>query len=625
MPDRSSSDAARPPGDRQAHIRQRILRRFKQGDLARAYDLCTDALRGAPDDLWLRHRAVLCLIRSGALERAEEAYRRYRLAEALYDEDCLSLGARLLKARALEAQPEDFVELAGRAARKYADVFEQTRGHYPAINAATMHLLAGEKTASEQYARAVLSSEFAAEPAGGEEAYYQMASRAEAHLLLGDLGGAHGALRAAIARDPENLIAHATTIQQFRLVLAARGRTAGWLSELEPPRPCHFAGHMFRRGDAGIGAAEEARLVEQIEAAIQGQRVGSVFGAMAAGADVLIAETALRSGHELHAVLPLPVGPFIDASVRPLGQDWVRRCEQCLGEATSIHELATDRRDLSPMHLRFASDVAMGLARIRAGVLATEPAQILVWDGAEQATGTAGDARRWAAAGLAQHVIPFETRHRYRPDSPLAARPGHSEFSSVLRAMIFVDVRGSTTIADDDVPAFVEDVLGGLARRVAGLDPAPVYSDSWGDGIFLAFETVTAAARAATELLNEFSGIDLQALGLPQTLALRIGGHFGPVHEGQDRFQKRPSLFGGQVALASRIEGVAVPGSIFVSAPFAALLAMSEGHQFRCEYMGPRQVDPLLPEVPLFSLREVAPGSVAAGDWVRSDCSAQPA
>ena len=70
-------------------MRERILERFNQGDLARAYDLCQDGLHDSPGDIWLQHRAVLCLIRSGALERAATAYHDYRLAEVRHDEDCL--------------------------------------------------------------------------------------------------------------------------------------------------------------------------------------------------------------------------------------------------------------------------------------------------------------------------------------------------------------------------------------------------------------------------------------------------------------------------------------------------------------------------------------------------------
>jgi class 3 adenylate cyclase/tetratricopeptide (TPR) repeat protein len=602
-------------------VKTAIIDSFNRGDLSRAYDLCVLALRETPDDLWLRHRAVLCLVRSGALERAEEEYLNFRLSEAQFDEDCLALGARLFKARTLEASPAEFGTLAGLAAAKYADVFTQTGGHYPGINAASMHFLAGDLEQARHRARQVLNvCSTLTDGLTPEESYYRLASQAEAHLLLGDQGAAHIALRAAVALDPENRLAHATTIQQMRLILMAQDRTAAWLTEIEPPRPCHFAGHLFRPGD------HESGLVSEIDAALEHENIGSAFGAIAAGSDILIAESLRRLGGELHIVLPLPVGAFIDASVAPFGVDWVRRCEACLGEASSIQELTTGRRRLTAPHVRFASDVAMGLARIRADVLATKPVQLLVWDGTttQGPHGTAHDARIWKAAGLPQATLSFPAENRVSPQ-PLDGDLERSiDGHSVLRAMIFVDVRGSTMIADDDVPIFVEQVLGRLADTCAKLETTPVYSDSWGDGLFLAFEDVLAAADAAHQLRTAFSELDLEALGLPDALALRIGGHFGPIHEGQDRVQNRVSLFGRHVALASRIEGVAVPGSILVSAPFAALLAMSDSGGYRSEYVGQKQIDPLLPEIPVYSLRAVVAGSVAAQRMERSIRSAEP-
>ncbi len=180
-------------------MRQIILERFNQGDLARAYDLCLAALAQQPDDGWFKHRAVLCLVRSGALERAELDFRHFRLSEASHDEDSLALGARLSKSMALEASAGQVAPLAAVAADQYHRIFSETGGHYPGINAATLYLLAGDRQRSDSLAREVLASCRSASPADAEEAYYRLASQAEAHLLLGDTGAAHLALRSAIA------------------------------------------------------------------------------------------------------------------------------------------------------------------------------------------------------------------------------------------------------------------------------------------------------------------------------------------------------------------------------------------------------------------------------------------
>tara|TARA_R110001606_G_scaffold21065_4_gene74686 strand:- start:1507 stop:3327 length:1821 start_codon:yes stop_codon:yes gene_type:complete len=598
-------------------MRQIILERFNQGDLARAYDLCLAALAQQPDDGWFKHRAVLCLVRSGALERAELDFRHFRLSEASHDEDSLALGARLSKSMALEASAGQVAPLAAVAADQYHRIFSETGGHYPGINAATLYLLAGDWQRSDSLAREVLASCRSASPADAEEAYYRLASQAEAHLLLGDTGAAHLALRSAIACDRGNSMAHATTIRQLRLVMRLLQLPLPWLREMEPARPCHFAGHLFHAAPCadGVGPAREAGLACAVAAAFEQENIGPCYGAIAAGADIMVAEVAIERGNELHLVLPVPVNVFIDASVRPLGGDWVKRCEACLSSAAAILEVTTDRKLLSGQHIRFASEVAMGLARMRASALATSPVQLLVADLSPSVDpfGTAHDRNVWQEAGLRQIQVPVTGLDRYRGDN-LGGADTDPDFRQVLRAMLFIDVCGSSTVADDLVPVFVKSIMSVLAQVCETIEPAPMHANSWGDGLFLAFHGVDEAARAADTLRRAFLAIDLEALGLPEHLALRIGGHYGPVHEGDDPLRKAPTLFGGQVAVASRIERATLPGSIFVSTPFAAALAMASGTEFRCEYVGQTQIDALMPQIGMFSLRAVAANCPAALD-----------
>lgn len=609
-------------------MRERILERFNQGDLARAYDLCQDGLHDSPGDIWLQHRAVLCLIRSGALERAATAYHDYRLAEVRHDEDCLAIGARLAKALTLETSGFEFARRARDSARKYADVHTRTGGHYPAVNAASMFMLAGEPGPAETYARHVLFGGFDGADGSAEQAYYRHASQAEAYLLLGDLSAARSTLRHAFRQDPDNHLAHATTLRQLRLLVGVLGLDADWLTELEPPRPTHFAGHIFGQGqgDGQLDPGQENRLRDVVDAMLSRHHVGPVHGALAAGSDIVVAEAALAHGCELNVVLPVPVPVFMEASVRPFGDAWVRRFEACLDRAEKVVELTTDRRILSAAALNFASLVAMGLARMRADVLATAPLQLLVAEapGMEPVAGfgTLHDGEVWAGCGLEQVRIDYPGVRDPNPGKPLPAADLEPGFKPVMRAMLFLDIAGSSAVPDDRVPHFVQTVLKPLARCCDRLAEPAVHADSWGDGMFLAFETVEQAARAAEALRQAFVAINMRDLQLPASLGLRIAGHLGPVHEGEDPLQKRPSLFGGQVAVAARIEAVTVPGSIFVSEAFAAALAMSSD-AFRSEYVGQIRIDALMPEYRLYALRALPLNAAANLRRSRSARAAQ--
>ena len=99
------------------------LRQIKEierhGTLIAAYDLVQDALRQFPDDLGLRHRAVLILARGGATAEAERSYRGFGLDAVTDHEDIVALGGRLLKDRALAADGKDRLWLLDAAIGKY--------------------------------------------------------------------------------------------------------------------------------------------------------------------------------------------------------------------------------------------------------------------------------------------------------------------------------------------------------------------------------------------------------------------------------------------------------------------------------------------------------------------------
>lgn len=593
---------------------------YREGDLARAYELCRTSLAVEPEDVWTQHRAVLCLIKSGALERAWTLFNEFGLNRAVQDEDCLSIAARLHKARAFEVSGEGMPALAREAADRYANVFSQTCGHYPAINAASLYLAAGEPDRARSWARRVLDMRrYPQTEHCGEAAYYRGASEAEAYLLLGDVNAARLSLVEAISKDPGNLLAQATTRGQLRWVSAQLGLADDAISWPALPRPLHYAGHLFEQ-DA-LGSEGQIKLTQALNAFFDQYPTGPAFGALAAGADILVAEAVLRCDRPLHLVLPVPVDVFLQASVSPYGEAWLRRAHDVLDQASEVLELSSDRRILSPTNLNFASNVAMGLARMRADLLATRPLQLLLCDpappeAAAMAFGTHRDAATWQEAGLEQCRVEFKRKPLAAPskltDSVEQASLNAEGFVPAMRAMLFVDVANSTVVPDDRVSVFVSQVLGALVESLEKLERSPNYRDSWGDGLFLAFEHAGEAAAAATRLQQVFAGIDQNALGLPESLELRIGAHFGPVHLGEDPLQKRLAPFGAQVAIASRVERAALPGAIFTTEAFAAVLTMEEMARFKCEYIGRRTIDRNLPEMPLYALRAIAADSLDA-------------
>src|SRR3954447_4672708 len=298
-----------------------------------AFDLADRALREYPDDLWLRHRAVLALARAGSTGEATRRFVEYGL-KGVADEDVAALEARIAKDAAL-AQHDVLLRRrdAATSAHLYETIFRDTGGYYPAVNAATMYLIGGQPQLAETLAGEAL------EAVGADDAsYYAHATVAEAELLRGNVDSARAALERAAAHADGDFAALATTRRQLRLVCQSSGVQSGVLDVLASPGVVHFCGH--RIAAAGKPGRFVAEREDEIRAAIRTQieqrKPGFAYGALASGADILWAEALLGAGAELHVVLPFSDQEFIKTSVEDSGAGWVDRFKRCRDAATSV-------------------------------------------------------------------------------------------------------------------------------------------------------------------------------------------------------------------------------------------------------------------------------------------------
>ena len=72
----------------------------RRGELLSAVDVAEQGLAELPEELPLKHRAVLALARAGATDEAAKRFERYGLAKSK-EEDIAALGARIAKDLAL--------------------------------------------------------------------------------------------------------------------------------------------------------------------------------------------------------------------------------------------------------------------------------------------------------------------------------------------------------------------------------------------------------------------------------------------------------------------------------------------------------------------------------------------
>lgn len=575
----------------------------REGELFRAYDLARQGLNAFPDAPRLEHRAVLCLASTGARQKATQ------LLEGLLKRhsdislttplglDIAALRPRLLKDEAFATHGGDRIPRLTVAADAYAEVYRKAvaagnpEAYYPGVNGATLYLLAGRDDEASALAHEVLDR-LRGLPTE-RKSYYEAVSELEAQLLLGDLAHARdnaravgAAIREDAQKDWKDYRSLAGTVRQLRLIIAAKGLDAEWLSELLPPPVIHFLGHIIAApGHRGRFPTEQAEAVQaQIVELLDRSDVRFGYGSLAAGADILFAEALLRRGAHLHVVLPFDRAEFVETSVLPAGGDWVARFEACLEKATTVRYATEDRHLGDDQLFGYCSELAMGLALLHARHLSTTAEQIVVWDGKPPSgsAGTAVDMLNWRRTGMAQRVIPVGDGFQPPTQPPVSPRA----IERRTRAMLFGDVKGFSRLSDEQLPRFIDMFLGCFAEVVEDYRADMRLINTWGDGLFLVFDDAGAAANCALALQEAVGRIDRVRHRLPLDMALRIGIHLGPVYAAPDPILLRENFFGAHVSRAARIEPVTPEGCVYVTETMAAVLALHNADQFSCEYVG---------------------------------------
>jgi class 3 adenylate cyclase len=351
------------------------------------------------------------------------------------------------------------------------------------------------------------------------------------------------------------------------------------LAPIRPPRAIHYCGHIFR-ADPDAEAILRAAIDERIDAL----GIGFAYGALAAGSDILTAEAILDRGGELHVVLPFAVEDFLAQSVLPAGESWRPRFECCMAAAAS-RTLASEMAYVGDAgQFAYGSRVAMGLATLRAQHLGGRTLQLAVWDGqpSSEAAGTGADVAAWQAGGGEAHVIAPGTVDRALARPPAQDAPDQAR---ALAAILFTDFPGFSKLAEAVLPTFWNGVMRGVADVLEDHDSDLLCRNSWGDALYAVASSASGAAEIALSLQRRLQDFDYTTLGLASG-GMRIGVHYGPAYQTQDPITGRINFYGSEVSRAARIEPVTPPGAVFVTEPFAAILALEAPDRFRCRYVG---------------------------------------
>jgi class 3 adenylate cyclase len=127
-------------------------------------------------------------------------------------------------------------------------------------------------------------------------------------------------------------------------------------------------------------------------------------------------------------------------------------------------------------------------------------------------------------------------------------------------------------------------MLDRLHERFEAAGVAPALVEAWGDALYIVIPSARDLLRCAFVLQTAFLDLDPAEFALPIRLAVRIGLHAGPVFPMVNPVSGRPVYVGSQVNRAARIEPITIPGEVYASTEYVALLTAEENvrrHELR--------------------------------------------
>ena len=574
-----------------------------------ACDAFREAIQSRPNDTELLYCGALAHARAGATHEAHALLDRAHAATSAAPSllaDILSLRGRLWKDQ-LHRTPDarESSQIAQRARDDYLAAWSLQHDPYPGINAATLSLLLGDRAASQELARAV-SARIGAQTTPCTA--WDHVTLGEAALLLGQPDRARVCYAAAHALAAGDVGSVATMRRQLLLLARVLPETASLLSVVRAADVVAFTGHLVDLPGRAVSRFPSA-LVPAVEAAVRARLADLhqpvFYGSAACGADLIVIESALALGAEVNVVLPFDRPDFVRTSVSVGGGSWLPRFDAALARAARVI-YATEERYLGDEVLfDHAAQLVEGLAVLRASQLQSSPRLLCVID--EAADGGVGGTQsafaRWTRGGGSLELIDLAAlRARAPPGAPVAAataptRPtGSSEPADTqdgakrsprtVKTLLFADFAGYSQLHDVDAVRFQREFWAIAARRIASASSKPLFANTWGDGLFLVFETPHDGASFALLLSEDMHAVDWSTLGLAQTSRIRICLHAGPVFCAFDPVIARDNYFGSSVTRAARIEPITPPGTVFASEAFAAALAASGHRDYSLEYVG---------------------------------------
>ena len=586
-----------------------------------AVEMARSALNREDGPAELLYLYALSCARCGARDAAVQAIERLRGAAAMSSAlraDVESLAGRLAKDQFLAARDPKARALAlTDAIAAYREADRLHPNVHARINAASLLRMADAEVQACALARGILLE---LDHHGQNQSHWESATRGEAALLIGD-----GAAATAYYRDACRLAGRRfgdiASMRRQLAFLALKIPDANLaLEQIPGPQLIAFSGHMIDTDDRGMErfpAWLEGPVRDALDRKVAASLPAIGYSQAACGSDILFCEAMAAHGQEINIVLPFAREDYVAQSVLPGGTAWAARFDRVLASAASVI-FATEGPYFGDDTLfEHSSDLILGLTLLRADQLAVQPRVLTVADCSQPGStgGTWATQMAWAdrietvdlidlaairsASSALRKQPDCDSTPRRRPAPKLSAGGART-----IRSLLFADVKGFGSLAEEYFPTFFATFRGFVPKIVSEQGVEPLEVSSSGDGLYAVFATPQAAARFAQKLSAEMAAVDWQTMGMPADTHVRIALHTGPVFSGVDPMTRKLSYYGAQVTRTARVEPVVIPGQILVTEPFAAVLATVPNSMLACDLVGTQPLAKGFGSARLYRLRE---------------------
>jgi class 3 adenylate cyclase/tetratricopeptide (TPR) repeat protein len=531
--------------------------------------------------------------------------------------DVLSLVGRTFKETWLRTASTEALSAAIAAYQKAVGL--APADPFPAINAASLSLLAGNAaTAGELANHALRLCQKPQKPKDDDR--WRDATLGEAYLCLGNFDKAHEHYAKVIAAGMD-VRERCSARRHARILLAHFGQDVHALDDcFGAPAVVVFSGHML---DSPQNPPGERRFPAELEPAIASEirRTLSVsvpaigFSSAAAGSDLLFLEQMRSFEQAYHILLSGPQKEFVERSVSYAGTGWEERFRKILTSAKSVEEANSHHPADNSRAYWFATRLLSGRALMQARQLNLDLIALAVWNGKPGVGlgGTASFIDYWSldfplALGQTKpnlKIIPLDPLVRERVEICSAieepAIPSHAksdkrstcQIQQDIKAILFANVVGFNTLAEEQLPLFNEHFLGAASQLLSASGDKPTAVNAWGNGFYMVFDEVDQAGRFALQLRRVLEPppggeADWSRRGLPADLGVRIALHAGPVFSMFNPLVCNMAFTGRHMNLAASLEPTTNKGEILATEYFAVLASTGAVPSFFCEYIGQR-------------------------------------